>query len=54
LLLRRDLPEEALREDDPVDDERLRERDRVELPRSLLLDLEDPEDSPFRRDSEDS
>jgi hypothetical protein len=54
LLLRRDLPEEALREDDPVDDERLRERDRVELPRSLLLDLDEPEDSPFRPDSEDS
>ena len=54
LLLRRDLPEEALREGDPVDDERLRERDRVELPRWFLFDLDEPENSPFRPDSEDS
>jgi hypothetical protein len=54
LLLRRDLAEEALREDDLVDDEPLRERDRVELPRWLLFDLDEPEDSPFRPDSDDS
>jgi hypothetical protein len=58
LLLRRDLLEEALleedlREDDPVDDEPLREREREELPRSLRLDLDEPDDSPLEPDSED-
>ncbi len=58
LLRRAELPEDPRRVDDfPEDDfpdDRLRERDpREERPCALLLERDEPRDSPFERDSED-